>query len=44
MVEPTKIPPEGIKWEGQFVCTLNFPYVIENYALNNLRVAELKKQ
>uniref|UniRef100_UPI0012FF6EEC transposase n=1 Tax=Petroclostridium xylanilyticum TaxID=1792311 RepID=UPI0012FF6EEC len=23
----TKIPPEGINWEGQLVCTMNFPYV-----------------
>lgn len=23
----TKIPPEGINWDGQLVCTMNFPYV-----------------
>jgi len=23
----TKIPPEGINWEGQLICSMNFPYV-----------------
>lgn len=23
----TKVPPEGINWEGQLVCTMNFPYI-----------------
>jgi hypothetical protein len=23
----TKVPPEGITWEGRLVCTMNYPYV-----------------